>query len=142
MNVRIGCTLALLALLTTGCGGGSSAGPSGTVKGKVTRGGQPVAGTIYFNSGAQGKSAMGALQADGSYQLAGEFGPAIPTGQYQVSLSAAASDPSASTADPAAMMPAKANAKGAIPPKYLSGDTSGWTAEVKEGENSFDFEVK
>ena len=85
---------------------------------------------------------MGALQADGSYQLAGEFGPSIPTGQYQVSLSAAASDPSASTADPAAMMPAQANAKGAIPPKYLSGDTSGWTAEVKEGENSFDFEVK
>jgi hypothetical protein len=111
------------------------------VKGKVTRGGQPVAGTIYFNSGAEGKSAMGALQPDGSYQLASEFGSAIPAGRYQVSLSAAASDPSAATADPSAMTP-KAGGKQAIPAKYLSGDTSGWSAEVKVGENSFDFEVK
>jgi hypothetical protein len=141
MSFRCGWTLVVLALLTCGCGGGSGTGPSGTVKGKVTRGGQPVAGTIYFNSGAEGKSAMGALQPDGSYQLGGEFGTAIPTGRYQVSLSASAPDTSASTADPAAMMP-KADKKTAIPPKYLSGDTSGWSAEVKEGENSFDFEVK
>ncbi|MEY4181151.1 MAG: hypothetical protein RLY70_4726 [Planctomycetota bacterium] len=141
MNGRYGWTLALLALLVAGCGGGPNAGPSGTVKGKVTRGGQPVAGTIYFNSGAEGKSAMGALQPDGSYQLAGEFGTSIPVGRYQVSLSASAGDSSAATADPAAMMP-KAGAKGGIPPQYLSGDTSGWSAEVKAGENSFDFEVK
>lgn len=98
-----------------------------------------MAGTIYFNAGSEGKSGSAALQADGSYKLGGEFGDKIPLGSYKVSLSPPSA---ASSADPSATTPGADPTGGSLPAKYLSGDTSGWSADVKAGENTFDFKVE
>ncbi len=130
--------LAAVAMFA-GCGKPGPKGQTGTVKGTVTQSGKPVAGTVYFNSAATGQSAFAPLESDGSYRLKNEFEGRLAVGEYKVSVTPAAGGGGADIAAP----PTSINpAKGPIPKKYLSGDTSGWTASIKAGENSFDFKVE
>ena len=130
--------LAAVAMFA-GCGKPGPKGPTGTVTGTVTHSGKPVAGTVYFNSAATGQSAFAPLGSDGSYQLRNEFEGRLAVGEYQVSVAPAAGGGGTDiAAPPTGIDPTK----GPIPKKYLSGDTSGWTASIKAGENSFDFKVE
>lgn len=121
---------------TLGCGEAGPKTATGTVHGSVTNGGKPVSGTVYFNS-STGNSALATLQTDGSYKLGGQFGEKIPVGDYKVSVSPAGGSGADIAAAPTGVL-----GKGPIPEKYLSGDSSGWTATVKEGDNSFDFKIE
>jgi hypothetical protein len=132
-----GLLLVSIGLFTfvAGCGPAGPGVPTGTVQGKVTKGGSGVPGQIFFSS-ADGHAASGKVEADGSYTLVGEYGEKIPVGEYRVSIS-----PTTGGGDIAAA-PTSTPGGGVVPPKYLSADSSGWTAPVKEGKNTFDFVVE
>jgi hypothetical protein len=66
-------------------------------------------------------------------------GTAVPLGKYQVSL---APPPLAdSRMKPGGVLPTPSEIPG-LPKKYLDSQKSGLTAEVKEGENEFNFDLK
>ncbi|MFO0908870.1 MAG: carboxypeptidase-like regulatory domain-containing protein [Isosphaeraceae bacterium] len=126
---------ALLALLPLACGGG---GPEmGSVSGKVTYKSQPLTkGTITFVSQKGGRNATGQIGSDGTYTLQTENpGDGAEVGDYKVTISAKEEQ----ILD---YIPPKP-----VPPKYLAPekfekpDTSGLTAAVKSGRNTFDFNL-
>jgi len=143
-----------LCTLATGCG--KSAGPSGTVSGKVTFDGQAVTeGTVVFVS-AQGRGASGSLDSQGAYTLRTvESGQKIPVGEYQVCVQPPPPEP---TVDPSKVTKEEVDAAIAkrlpipgtpvkkdypnIPKKYQDQATSGWKLTIKEGPNTFNLEMK
>ena len=122
------CGVALLQ----GCG---PSGPPPTAKatGKVTHKDKPVTeGEIYFVAAEKGYSANVSLGADGKYQIS----TGLPPANYKVFVSRPRI-----TKPP---MPGEAPPEVKdfpVPDKYQSETTSGLTAEVKAGDNTFDFKV-
>ncbi|HBN75142.1 MAG TPA: hypothetical protein DD473_04855 [Planctomycetaceae bacterium] len=117
-----------------GCsGGGEPAGPSknATVSGKVTSDGKPVSNAVIsFEKPAFG--AWGAdLSADGSYTLE------LAAGEFNVSITPKAA--TTTTMDPG-NMPEQTESTD-IPKKYRSASTSGATATINEGDNTYDLEL-
>ena len=129
-----------IALGVTGC---FRSGPTiSKVAGKVTLNGQPFSqGVINFAS-ASGFCVQGKLAADGTYGFHSQYGKGIPLGLYKISILPPPPDPRA-TADTGVPLYTGQSEGPAIPQKYRSFDTSGFTAEVREQEeNRFDFEMK
>lgn len=125
-----------LALVPLGCGGG---GPEmASVSGKVTYKGQPVPkGTITFASKAGGRNATGQIGSDGSYTLQTENpGDGAQLGEYNVAV--AAKEEVILDYIPPKPVPPKYLA----PQKYENPQSSGLTATVKSGRNTFDFDLK
>ena len=123
---------ALLALTPIGCG----VSGMGSVSGRVTYQGKPVPkGTITFVTRLPNKrNAVGALQADGSYQLQTEQpGDGAGVGDYVVTVYA--HDEPVLDYIPAKPVKPKLLA----PAKYENPDTSGLKATVTSGSNRFDF---
>jgi hypothetical protein len=116
-----------------GCGGGNKE-KTGDVVGKVTLEGSPITtGSISFIS-KQGKTGAGELDANGDYKIR-----KIVVGKYNVVVSPPPLPPPG--------MPGSVKKAGQAefpghPKKYRSDLTSGLEAEVKEGENKFDFDLK
>ncbi|MBS0203451.1 MAG: hypothetical protein JSS49_11165 [Planctomycetes bacterium] len=129
--VRSLCLL-LGAIAITGCGP-SGPPPSAKVKGVVTHGEKPVTeGEIYFVAAEKGYSGNGTLNADGQYEITS----GIPPANYRVFLA-----PPRITKPPM-LGEAPPEAKPTtIDAKYQSESTSGLTAEIKPGENKFDFKL-
>jgi len=122
---------AIALSLLTGCGGGPKAVPTGNVSGKVTVAGKPlVAGRINFISDKLGVGAGGDLSTDGSYKLDG----AVPLGVYDVFLTFNIAPSQIGT-------PAE-DVRKSVPTKYLGQKTSKLTAEVKQGNTVYDFDLK
>lgn len=122
--------LLIPALALLGCSGKEKKDTTGTVKGKVTLDGSPLAtGKIIFED-APGVPAAELAIKDGAYQ-----GTAI-VGKKTVRIVATKVGP------PPKGMPGMPGAEEEIPlpAKYNKASTD--TREVKEGDNSFDFEVK
>lgn len=95
--------------------------------------GEPFSeGTLAFYDKATGNTGGGELGSGGTFK----FAVPVPVGTYQVSF---AQPPAAAPDDPTA--DAEAN-KSTIHDGYCNGDTSGLVAEVKEGTNTFTFELK
>lgn len=69
--------------------------------------------------------------------MTSQYGSGIPLGSYKVSIEPPAPETRTDTAE---LVDAGDFAN--IPGKYRSFDTSGFTVEVKEGENTFDFDMK
>jgi hypothetical protein len=165
---RWGWAAGLVSILLAGCGPGSS----GTipVSGKITKGGQPLAGALvtFQPNAADGKAASGTTDSAGVYKLTTLVnGDGALPGSYKVTVTkfaggaAPAGGPSTgATATPADIDAAykAAESKGQnvmnpgaskaptdtpseIDAKFASGDTSGLTADVKSGSQTFDFEV-
>jgi hypothetical protein len=121
----------------------------GTVHGKVTYNGKPVdSGTVTFNpilgkGGETGQNATGQIEPDGSYVMTTfNTGDGAILGQHIVAVvvrekgSENQGKPRAdSTIDYS--MP-----KIVTPSKYASVDTSPLRCTVKEGDNTFDIELK
>lgn len=142
MSARLpGCcfALAVAALaFVTGCG--ESNPTTGAVTGKVTYKGKPVSnGLIQFVPQGDGNAATGEITPDGTYELTTYVkGDGARPGSYKVSVQVFP------TEEEGAGLPGAefAGKKPPIPPKYNSADTSGLSADVKEGENKLDFDLK
>ncbi len=113
-----------------GCSSGSSdIPPLGEVSGTVTLDGTPVANAEVSFLPASGSPSVGKTDDEGQYTLAytqDESGAEI--GKHTVQISKYGE---AGSAD---------DTMNQLPAKYSQGSTL--TAEVKEGQNSFDFELK
>lgn len=133
--------LAACALLAPGCGGsGSNLPPRGTVKGKITLDGKPLnpgQGHVMFvpdtNKGTKGPPAIGVTDAEGNYTLSTDResggGDGAIVGFHRVRISEIPN-------------PEKPDAKLTIPTKYGDEATSGFSVEVKPGENPISLELK
>lgn len=127
----------ILAVITSGCGGGESAGS--TLTGTVTLDGVPVeSGTVQFQPLGEGSTAY-ALIEDGEYtafmsrSLSG-----INPGNYRAAVLAYLVEPGAMD-EQGKMFP---NGKAAVPRRYLGYDTSGLQVDIAPGEDVvFDIEM-
>ena len=146
-----------LAAICVGCGSPTGpVGPQSQVIGSVTNEGKPVtlnSQVVFFNS-VKGLTLTGTLDSLGKYSLT----PAdpklgIPSGRYTVSILPPATpivEATQSSTDYTKMMqtggtsvkPAAAdNSAADIPEKFRDAKTSKLVFEVKEGPNTFDFDL-
>ncbi|QDU48315.1 carboxypeptidase-like regulatory domain-containing protein [Gimesia panareensis] len=126
----------LLTALVTGCGAGVDEVPKGTVKGTVKLDGKPLSGArVNFTSGTAGAGAYADLQQDGTYAISDP----IPAGDYKVYLSS----PGLGDAPPdeSGNQEMKDALKG-VPEKYQSDQSTDLQTVIKEGENTFDIDLK
>ena len=125
--------LLLGGVLIVGCGP-SGPPPSAKAKGVVTHEDKPVTeGEIYFVAAEKGWSANASLNAEGKYEITS----GIPPATYKVFIT-----PPRITKPPMlGEAPPEAKSSG-IPAKYQSETTSGLTAQVKAGDNTFDFKLQ
>jgi hypothetical protein len=134
--------LVVFALLLVGC---SEKGPArGPVKGRVTMGKQPVSGaTVFFENAEAGVAMNAPLDADGNYEVKSYQGVGLPVGTYKVAVLPGG----VMTADEQGPKAHEAKAKRPkpsveIPEKYHKTASSGFTIEVKEGDNPpFNFDL-
>lgn len=128
--------LASLTLALAGCGGGTSR--TAPVKGKVTYKNKPVPnGTITFIPVGYGTSATGELGSDGSYTLTTfKSGDGAIPGKHKVIIVA--------MQDMSARLPEERNPlpPPIVPSKYTSIATTDLEVEVKEGDNTHNFDLK
>ncbi len=135
-----------VAFLLTACSKSAlPAGPTGTLTGKVTYNGAPApaGSSISLMHDETGLSAVGLIEEGGVYVAKMQGQPNILAGKYHVAV---AGPPAAEMSDDdmAAMYEGKADAPtaSAIPAKYADVDNNGLTFEVKEGENTYDVDLK
>lgn len=120
----------VFALLGTGCGKGEK--PTGTVAGKVSYKGSPLAaGNINFIS-ATGSAGMAKIDAAGRYKVDGE----LEAGEYKVFATPPLPEPQPPGTKVAG--PPKFD----LPPKYRDPQSSGVVVTVKAGENDIPVEFK
>jgi hypothetical protein len=161
----VGGVLASGVLAGCGSGGASGALP---VSGKVTKGGQPVAGAAvtFQPTASDGKAASGTTDDTGTYKLTTLVnGDGALPGSYKVTITkfpadAAPTTPEAGKEAKAADVDAvykamqaqgkygpgsqdanSAATKNELNDKYSKAESSGLTAEVKSGSTNFDFQV-
>lgn len=126
----------MLFALLTGCG--SDQAKTAIVKGTITFKGKPVPnGTVTFIPLGEGPAATGELQKDGSYTLKTyKDADGAVLGKHKVIVVAmedmAGRLPEDRTPTPPPI----------VPHKYTSAATTDLQAEVKEGENIVDFDLK
>jgi hypothetical protein len=122
--------------LLLGCGGGGGGreiGPTGEVEGTVILDGEPLTeGSVAFYQVSTGNTGGGELGPNGEFKFDGP----TPVGNYQVSFQ----PPDAPQPDDEESGKL-ANVESSIPAGYQMGETSDITAEVKEGPNTFAFEL-
>lgn len=127
-----------LSVAVSGCSGEPHVSTA-PVQGKVTYDGKPVEkGEVLFVS-ETGFAASAALDSEGRYALASQYGRGIPPGKYKVAIS-----PPPAKQVPGSDPPAALSAKDFpdIPKKYWTTDGSGLTASVTQQSKDFDFELK
>ena len=148
---------ACATVFLTGCNGDSSApqGPQSQVSGTVTNDGKHVTlnSLVVFYNKDKGLTLTGTLDSLGKYSLtAGDPKIGVPAGRYEVSISPpvpAVVEVNPAGADYQKMMqaggdaapPAPSNAAPDIPEKFRDAKTSGLVFEVKEGPNTYDFDL-
>jgi len=137
-----GTPLALALVLLAGCSDAKMA--TYPVEGTVTLDGQPVAGGSVLFRPAQGPIATGKVDEQGRFQLRtyGEADGAV-AGRHAVRLvppdkkfDVAPDELEFITDGESLRQPPP------FPAKYLAFETSGLTADVKEDDNRFDFELQ
>ena len=134
MKTVVYCIVACGAMIISGCGGGYDA----TARGVVTLNGKTVPrGMVSFHPLAGGPAVYGAIAADGSYSLQTGREDGLPSGDYQVSVTANEAPASAQ------------GEKGGPPPPgqaittawYRMKETSGLKFTVKPGKNEINLEL-
>jgi hypothetical protein len=128
----LGC-LAALTLAAAGCG---ERVKLGRVSGRVTYKGQAVpTGAVTFLPDPGGPPATAAIGPDGTYTLVTpDVGDGAVVGRHAVMITALQAAPAREAHDP---LPPPI-----IPVRYGNTSTSGLTADVKDGENTIDFDLK
>lgn len=144
--------LGISSAILSGCNGGPRAGgPTGTVTGRVTIGGQPLEEQVVVTFLGQDGSPATALTApDGRYELTIHTSRSIPVGHYKIGISPYDPTESAASApvDPRQVLDVKTGASTArtqwnsqVPAKYGNPATSGLEWDVKVGQNSIDIDI-
>jgi len=146
-------TVTLGVFLVTGCGdsGPKREGPpTYPVSGVVTHGGAAVQGaTVRFERADGSGASTGRTDAQGKYVLATfEPGDGAPAGDYRVTIvkmeggggaeAVLEEDPNYTGAEEAE----EVEVKNVLPEQYANAETSGLTATVTEGTNTFDFALE
>ncbi|VAX38777.1 hypothetical protein MNBD_PLANCTO02-695 [hydrothermal vent metagenome] len=129
---------AFLLWTAIGCSSGPSDQPElGTVKGKVTMNGQPMANVIVTfqpeNNGGKekGRVSIGKTDEQGNYELGyNTKSKGAKVGQHTVRISTVFENPAPDGNDPKDPIPAKFNVKSEI------------KKEVQSGENSIDIKLE
>tara|TARA_R110002111_G_scaffold191869_1_gene258145 strand:- start:37094 stop:37591 length:498 start_codon:yes stop_codon:yes gene_type:complete len=148
---------AILLTFSMGCGGADTGdgftGERGQVSGTITLDGQPLKEgcQVIFMSEKEGYTAAGIVQSDGTYTLLYNDPKGVPTGIYEVQLTAPIVPDSTEVTDPTKMaqnikIGPKGNVsglenKGPFPVKYGSTQSSGLKYEVKPDQNTADFKL-
>lgn len=132
-------TLAICSLMLSGCGP-KERQPNATMSGKVTLGGRaaPAGSTIQFVDPTTGNTAVGMVEADGSYKAVVAGVQGVFSGTYQVSVTG----PNPVIDAEKAMEPDFVPPEDPIPARYQSAASSGETVTVTEGENTYDLNMK
>jgi hypothetical protein len=146
-----GLMASLVVFAALGCGSGDELARRYPVSGTVTYNGKPVPkGSINFLPNDPNGRAAGGDIVEGTYSLTTQDpGDGAIPGQYKVTVTATDVDVSkeVSQAKQKGMIIsqdqiAKAKRTNLIPSKYSIAETSGLTAQVKEGANPIDFDLK
>ena len=143
--LTIGC------VMLVGCFG--SALPTGTLSGKVMYNGKPVpAGCLVTFVSDRGFASQGIVDASGNYKLMMEGEPNIPVAKYSVAVvfpgivgpeMTAEDEKKYMAGDPATVAKfTQKQKKSPIPEKYEDNIKSGLSFEIKEGENTYDIDLK
>lgn len=144
-------TVTCLALIASiGCGENRlPPGETGTVSGKLTYNGKPVAKgtTILFMEDKSGLLAVGTADERGDYLLEMKGGLKVVCGTYRVSVAAASVGAGLNVEQAMnASIKTKPNTAGdannQIPERYRSPEMSKTVFEVKPGPNVFDLDMK
>lgn len=151
MTIRTAiCMLGLV--FVAGCGSSLKLNP---VTGKVTLDGKPITdATVTFTPSGAGAAAVGRTDANGVYTLMdnrGDGAAGAEQGEYKVAVlwyKPSGKDLSQQTGageekkDDRAAHTTVQGPTAQLPTSYLNPDTSGLTASVKAGSNTFDFDLK
>jgi hypothetical protein len=126
--------LAVYAATLVGCGSNL-----GSVTGMVTLDGKPFAGSEHLRGTVQfipdtghGTVAVGYLDENGKYELSSGSHVGVLPGKYAVTVSAI-------EIIPPKIPGGAAGGKAASPARYADPKSSGFTADVARGRNTFDF---
>jgi hypothetical protein len=150
-SIRLFILIAILtAPLMTGCG--DDLGPTGTLSGRLTYNSEPLPPkhAIVFYDLTRGYIYKGDTDTEGNFVLfSDDHGEKVPIGEYSIMVRPPVSggdiDPSDFTAEQLEENPSIADGEmGEVtyPMKYNAIATSGLTFTVKEGENTFDLDMK
>jgi len=150
MNSYRTCALLLLLVLMFGCG--SNEPQRGTVRGRVTLGGQAVAvATVSFVNKGVGVSQTATTDDDGKYEFVSYRDSGLPAAMYKVTVSKGRFmkpgeeipqiNVGKKVAQPAPVVAPKEAST--IPNKYAKLESSGLSADVQPGANPpFDYDLK
>ncbi len=145
-NIVFSLLLTGALVLSAGCSKGGRNTPTGTVSGAVTMNGKPLSdATVTFFGENDGDTAVGTLQADGTYTLKYGTGFSIPVGDYRVAIVTGppAGTPGPDPSDLMKSMTPPGAGKSSVPEKYRNPKTSGLIAVVAEGANAnVNFDLK
>ncbi len=129
-NILSICFLFTISCVSLGCGGsgGGDQPDLGTVTGTVSLDGQPLSGVIILFTPEEGRQSTAVTDENGGYELAytGDSKGA-KIGKHTIGFTSSDDD--------------SIKASAPIPPQYTIGSDTGLTAEVKAGENTFDFDL-
>jgi hypothetical protein len=138
--------LSLLCLALSAAGCDSQGPPRGSVKGRVTYEGRPLAGvTVVYESAELGVSQTAATDDDGRYAFSAYNAAGLPVGSYKVAVTPGQFLKPGEEIPFAVPVDGKAAPKKtppSFPVRYTKAATSGFFAEVKAGDNHpFDFDL-
>ena len=126
-------------MVACGCGGGGADIPAlGTVTGKVTAGGQPVAGAIVTFTPADGRPSSGQTGADGTYTLMYNVGNAGATIGKHTVLVLAADDSGDYEGDDPSVTEDEGGGTAGLPEAASDGSI---TKDVAAGANTINIEL-
>jgi hypothetical protein len=119
--------------MMSGCGS-KSAAVSGTVSlnGQPVEGGPDMYGTVSFFPTGGGAPAVGIIGSGGSYSVETGSQAGLAPGSYRVAVAV-------KKIHPAATPEGLTRPERVSPVKYAKPESSGLTAEVQPGSNTFDF---
>lgn len=125
--------LTLICLMSASCSSGPSDQPElGEVTGVVTLDGKPLEGVLVQYTPEEGRGSQSMTDSEGRYELMYVYPtPGAKLGKHTVSIKT----PSEDDSDPEAP-----EVKEVVPERYRI--DSELTADVKAGDNQFDFELK
>ena len=133
-NPMLVCIVLLVAVILTGLDGCAPREPMGRVSGKVMSAGKSATQVNVQFFRADGVP-IGAAKVTPAGQF--QFDRPIPVGDYGVAIL-----PAVDETHVGAMDPGRWQIIAKVPQKYWNHNTSGLIAEVKEGDNSFTFEMR
>jgi hypothetical protein len=126
--------LAILVVFT-GCGGTYNSHAEGT----VTLDGKPLSfGWVAYHAKSGGPAAYSPIEANGSYSIRTGSEVGLPSGDYQVTVTANEAPTQMKSKDGGPMP----TGKQITPAWYGSKDMSGLTVSVKPGSNTINLELK